>query len=162
MSDKTVLIVGGVAAAAVVLLFLSKKAQIKQQAQATYLANQYANTTAGQVDGIVASVGSFFNSGALQSLHDAFLNSGSSNQPGLVTPSPAPLSPNSAANLNTPGLNNGPWVSYGPALPTDYYASGSGALPLSDLSAAQLNQPGLVGNYSLQASLDDASLGLDA
>jgi len=105
MSEKTALIVGGVAAAAVVLLLLSKKAQQTQQANTALLANQYANTTAGQVSGILSSVGSLFNSGALQSLDEAFLPTGSSNQPGLITPSTSVTSPSSAANLNTPGLN---------------------------------------------------------
>ena len=105
MTDKTLLILGGLGAGALILYLLSRKATQQQQAQTAVLANQYANTTAGQVGGIISSIGSFFNSGALQLLEDSFLDTGSNNEPGLITPSSSSSSNSSAANLNTPGLN---------------------------------------------------------
>jgi hypothetical protein len=127
MTDKTVLVLGAVGVGAILLLFLSKKSQQNLAQQQLVLSGQYANTTAGQVGGILSSVGSFFNSGALQSLKDSFLNTGDNNQPGLIpTPSSSPA-------LNEPGLNapsvwganygpqNEPGVTTGP-MPEEYYA----------------------------------------
>lgn len=116
MTDKTIMVLGAVGLGAIVLLILSKKSQTQVAQQQLALSGQYANTTAGQVGGILSSVGSFFNSGALNSLFDAFGGGGDSNQPGLIA---SPSSSVVASNLNTPGLvdSSAPSVwsaSYGP------------------------------------------------
>jgi hypothetical protein len=99
MTDKTVLVLGAVGVGAILLLLVSKKNQQQLARQQLVIGGQYANTTAGQVGGILSSVGSFFNSGALQSLHDSFFDSGPNNEPGLVPASAA------APGSNDPGLN---------------------------------------------------------
>lgn len=121
MTDKTIMVLGAVGLGAIVLLFLSKKSQTQTQATTAVLANQYSNTTAGQVGGILSSVGSFFNSGALNSLFDAFGGGGDSNQPGSITPSSSSSSDYSAENLNTPGLNA--QITTGPAYQSDLQTS---------------------------------------
>jgi hypothetical protein len=145
MSEKTVLIVGGLVAGVAVLIFLSKKQQAAQQANATYLANQYANTTAGQVGGILSSVGSFFDSGALSDLVDSFKDTGWNNQPGLVPSYAAPK------GTNDPGLND--YVS-----PTDYAkladAPNIGPSPLGGVNYGPVALPGDL----TDSSYDDESL----
>lgn len=112
MTDKTIMVLGAVGLGAIVLLLLSKKQQTAVAQQQLALSGQYAQTTAGQVGGILSSVGSFFNSGALQSLKDSFLNTGSNNEPGLTS---------SYAYSNSPGLNTtGPTQSAG-VLPETIY-----------------------------------------
>jgi hypothetical protein len=100
MNEKTILVVGGFALAGVLIFALSKQSSANAQASATKAAllnqAQYSQSTAGQVNGILAGVGSFFNSGALNSLSDMFSSSGTSNDPGLVD--------STDASLNDPGL----------------------------------------------------------
>lgn len=99
MEGKTLLIAGGIGLGAILLLSLAKNMQKAQVAQTQLAVNaQYAGTTAGQVGGILSSVGSFFNSGALQSLNQSFLNTGPANQPGLLDSGYA------SPDVNDPGL----------------------------------------------------------
>lgn len=99
MEGKTILIAGGIGLGAILLFSLAKKSQTTQlQAQQTAVNAQYAGTTAGQFGGILSSVGSFFNSGALQSLGSSYLDTGSANEPGLLDTG------YSSPDVNDPGL----------------------------------------------------------
>jgi type II secretory pathway pseudopilin PulG len=88
--DNKVLIIGGVIAAGVLLVLYSKNKTTQLQNQA-YLQNQqlqqqaaYQNSTAGQVGGILSSVGSLFGSGSVGSLFQSFGSTSSyNNDPGL-------------------------------------------------------------------------------
>lgn len=106
MKDETVILVGGLLVGGFLLLSFSKTAQRASiQQQQLQLANQYQASTAGQVGSIMASAGSFFNSGALSQLVNAFRSPGTSNQPGL---NDYP----SSSGVNDPGLIDDSGVDY--------------------------------------------------
>ena len=105
MDDKTLLVVGAVAVGGFLLLSFAKTSQQTQlRQQQLQIANQYQQSTPGQIGSILASAGSFFNSGALNNLVDAFRSPGTSNQPGLYDSAPV--------GANDPGLIDDSGVDY--------------------------------------------------
>ena len=100
MEEKTVLVVGGVIVAGVIVAMLvrgSQQTQLQQQALA--LQAQQSTTPAAQVGSVLSSVGGFFNSGAFGNLFSSFgATAGANNDPGL----------NDATDYtNDPGLEEG-------------------------------------------------------
>lgn len=85
MSDKGVLIVGGILAAGVVLVLVAKQnSQTQLAQQQLQYASQVAQSPSGQVGSILSSVGGFLGSGSLSGINGLFgFSSGGSNNPGL-------------------------------------------------------------------------------
>jgi len=112
MSEKTLLIVGGILAAGLILVLYSKNQsvqtlaqtqQINASLQSQALAEQAAlkNTNAGQISTVLSSVGGFLNSGALGNLFSSFgATTPGNNDPGLEDASYDPTA-------NDPGLEYG-------------------------------------------------------
>jgi len=95
--EETVLIIGGVVVVGA-LLFIAYQRQA-QQAQLNALNNLPSTIDVSDpIGGIVAGIGSLFGTGAISDIKNAFTNTGSLNEPGLIT---------NYSGSNSPGLDNG-------------------------------------------------------